>query len=112
MSILVIAHDLGTTDPFRRALRDAGFEVDVAQTGFEGLRLARRVELDLILSDLHPPDLSGLEILATLRSEHVGVPFLIITGLGSIASALEAGRLGAAAYVEEPISIEALLALV
>jgi YesN/AraC family two-component response regulator len=111
-TVLVIDDDLGTTETFAHALCQAGFEVVVAGNGVEGLRLALRPDVDVILADLSLPDLSGLEILSRLRQDFVGAPFLIMTGFGSTASALEAGRLGAAAYVEKPISIEGLLSLV
>jgi two-component system response regulator YesN len=109
--VLVIDDDVGTTETFGHALRHAGFDVAVACSGVEGLRLALQPDVDLILADLCLPDVTGLEILSRLRRELVGVPFLIMTGFGSTASALEAGRLGAAAYVEKPLSLEELLAL-
>jgi len=98
----VIDEHRGALDAIGRVLRGAGFKVALASTGHQGLELAHRRTIDLVVADLRLADITGLEVLRRLRQELVDIP-IIVTGLTSTASALEAGKLGAADYVEKPV---------
>ena len=110
--VLLIDDDLGTLESFGGVLRAAGFDVTTARTGREGLTLARRPTVDLVLADLRLADMTGLDVLRQLRRDVVDVPFVIVTGFASTASAVEAGKLGAAEYVEKPVFADHLLDVV
>jgi len=110
--ILVVDDDRGTLDTFTFVLRAADLEVVQAETQRAALDSVRRWTPDVVLCDLHLPDGSALDVLRELRHMGIDAPFIVITGFGGVTSALEAGRLGVAEYVEKPVSPEQLLRLV
>ena len=110
-SVLVIGDERGTLATFGTVLRGAGFDVALASTGREGLRLARSRTVDLVLTDLRLADMTGLEVLDRLRRESFDVPFVIMTGPTSTAPAADGGPT-AAAFVEKPLFADRLLDVV
>ena len=109
-TVLVIDENRATLDSIGRALRGAGFSVDLASTGQEGLMLAGRRAFDLVVADLRLPDVRDIEVLKQLRQTLADVP-VIVTGLVSTASAIEAGKLGAVDYIEKPVFEDHLVQL-
>lgn len=101
--VLVIDDDPGTLEGFAGVLASEGFVVDTASSGQAGLVLAESTPFDVILADLRLPDLTGVEVLRHLRHAGVDTPCIIVTAFGSVASAVEALRLGAVDYVEKPL---------
>jgi YesN/AraC family two-component response regulator len=101
-TVLVIDESRATLDSFGRALQEAGFSVSLASTGQEGLKLAGQRPFDLVVADLRLPDRADVDVLKQLRQTLTDVP-VIVTGLASTASALEAGKLGAVDYCEKPV---------
>ncbi len=110
-TVLVIDENRATLDSIGRALRGAGFSVELATTGQEGLKLASQRAFDLVVADLRLPDVADVDVLKQLRQTLADVP-VIITGLASTASALEAGKLGAVDYFEKPVVTAHLVQLV
>ena len=109
-TVLVIDENRATLDSFGRALQDAGFSVSLASTGHEGLKLAGQCPFDLVVADLRLPDGADVDVLKQLRLTLADVP-VIVTGLASTASALEAGKLGAVDYFEKPVLPDHLIRL-
>jgi two-component system, response regulator YesN len=109
-TVLVIDENRATLDTFGQALRGAGFSVALAASGQEGLRLAGQRAIDLVIADLRLPDVADVEVLKQLRETLADVP-LIVTGLASTASAVEAGKLGAIDYFEKPVYPDHLVRL-
>lgn len=109
-TVLVIDENRATLDTIGRALRGAGFSVALANTGQEGLRLAGQRPIDLVVADLRLPDVADIEVLKQLRQTLADVP-VIVTGLASTASAIEAGKLGAVDYIEKPVFEDHLVQL-
>jgi len=109
-TVLVIDENRATLDTIGRALQGAGFSVALASTGQEGLKLAGERAFDLVVADLRLPDVADVEVLKHLRQTLADVP-VIVTGLASTASALEAGKLGAVDYFEKPILPDHLIRL-
>jgi len=109
-TVLVIDENRATLDSFGRALQDAGFSVSLASTGHEGLKLAGQCPFDLVVADLRLPDGVDVDVLKQLRQTLADVP-VIVTGLASTASALEAGKLGAVDYFEKPVLPDHLIRL-
>ncbi|MGD0092728.1 MAG: response regulator, partial [Planctomycetota bacterium] len=85
-----------------------GYKVSEAGSGTEALERLRQESVDAVLLDLHMPGMDGLTCLKTLKEEHADVEVLIITGFGTIPSAVEAMRLGAYDYITKPFSLEEL----
>ncbi len=95
-----------------RALAGEGYEVVAAADGEEGMARVREREFDLVLTDLKLPRASGLEVLAACRAAHPEVPVVVLTAYGTVRSAVEAMRLGAMDFLEKPVEIDDLFALV
>lgn len=110
-TVLVIDENRATLDTIGRALRGAGFSVALAATGQEGLELAGQRPIDLVVADLRLPDAADVAVLKQLRRTLADVP-VIITGLASTASALEAGKLGAVDYFDRPVFADHLVQVV
>jgi two-component system response regulator HydG len=107
--ILVIDDDHAVRESVARILRSAGHTVDSARTGEEGFELARANTYDVILSDLKMPGISGLQVLSQLREQRVDSTFIIMTGFGTVESAIEAMRLGAVDFMQKPFFRDEIL---
>jgi YesN/AraC family two-component response regulator len=108
--VLIVDDDCGTLQTFALALRLDAFDVTTAATGHDALH-ALRPAPDAIVCDLNLPDMSGLDVIGALRRRGVVAPCIVITGFASTASALAAGKLGVASYLEKPVATEDLVAL-
>ncbi len=93
-----------------RALRARGHRADVAADGTQAIAFVKKERPDIIVLDLKMPGPSGLETLRQLRDIAPQARFLMLTGYGSIASALEAMRLGATDYLTKPADADQILA--
>src|SRR4029079_11088947 len=107
--ILIIDDDTAVRESIERMLRSAGYTVRAAASGEEGLSLAKGGAFDVILSDMRMPGLSGLEVLRQLREQHVDSVFMIMTGFGTMDTAIEAMQLGAVDFVQKPFFRDELL---
>src|SRR5687768_17123894 len=107
--ILLIDDDPGVRDSMERTLRAAGYGVQSAANGEEGFEMARGGAFDVILSDMRMPGISGLDILRKLRDVKVDAAFIIMTGFGTVETAVEAMKLGAVDFVQKPFFRDELL---
>jgi two-component system response regulator HydG len=107
--VLVIDDDAGVRESMGRMLRAAGYTVQMASTGEEGFELARGDAFDVILSDMRMPGLSGIDVLRKLRDVRVDASFLVMTGFGTVDTAVEAMKLGAVDFVQKPFFRDELL---
>ena len=104
--ILIVDDEPIVARSCRRVLAEAGYEVDTAATGRDGLNRALGEEFDLVVADLRLPDLDGMELVRTLRRKRWTVAVVIITGYGSVPSAVEAMKLGVSEYIQKPFTPE------
>ncbi len=95
-----------------RALAGEGYEVIAAADGESAMAELAARSFDLVLTDLKLPAASGLEVLAASRAAHPELPVVVLTAYGTVRSAVEAMRLGAADFLEKPLEIDELFALV
>lgn len=102
--ILVVDDEPMVTSSCQRILAAQGDEVETAGSGREGLRQALSEQFDIVMADLRMPDLDGMELVRTLRSKRPETAIIIITGYGSVASAVEAVKLGVLDYIEKPFT--------
>jgi two-component system, NtrC family, response regulator HydG len=100
--VLVIDDDAGVRETMARTLRVAGYVVQTASSGDEGFELARGDAYDVIVSDMRMPGLSGIEVLRRLRDVRVDASFIVMTGFGTVDTAVEAMKLGAVDFVQKP----------
>ncbi|HYI93901.1 MAG TPA: sigma-54 dependent transcriptional regulator [Bryobacteraceae bacterium] len=91
-------------------LQSAGFDVDQAGSAEEALRSADRA--DLVITDLKLPGMDGLQLIAALRRQNSRTPVIVITAFGSVETAVEAMKSGAADFVTKPFSLDHLLTVV
>src|SRR5437867_4305022 len=105
-SLLIVDDDQPFRSRLRRAFTDRGFDVSVAADYDEALALARQDSPELALVDLRLPGKSGLELVRELKALDSTTKVVVLTGYGSIATALESLRLGAATYLTKPIDAD------
>ena len=84
MRALMIEDDAGVAKSIELMLKVEGIYVYRTDLGEEGVDLAKIYDYDIVLLDLNLPDISGYEVLRSLRSSKVGTPILILSGLASI----------------------------
>ena len=110
--ILVVDDEPGPRESLRMLLKDE-YQVDTTARGSEALGLLREVGYDVVLLDLTmPQDLSGTESLRAIREASIDVEALVVTGQGSLESAIDCLRLGARDYIAKPFHGPAVLAAV
>jgi two-component system, NtrC family, response regulator AtoC len=90
-------------------LRDAGFEVDLAQDGAEASERVRRAPYDLVVTDIRLPRMNGLALFRQIRSEHPETDVILITAYGTVEDAVSALKEGARDYLTKPFDVEELL---
>ncbi len=110
MRVLVIEDEAALRETLRSRLVEAGFTVDVAQDGEEGLFAAIEYPLDVAIIDLGLPKLAGLEVIRRVRAAHKSYPILILTARDSWQNKVEGLQAGAADYVAKPFHFEEVLA--
>jgi DNA-binding response OmpR family regulator len=110
MRLLVIEDDATLSDGLRRALRRAGYSVDVARDGEEGLAAAQAQSYGAILLDLGLPDVGGMTVLRRLRDQGDTTPVIILTANDKSGQKVAGLDGGADDYVSKPFDLEELLA--
>ncbi len=108
-SILIVDDEKNILSTLSRALRVEDFEVDVAGNAGIALDKVQKTAYDLLLLDVMMPEIDGIEMLRRLREQGNDVPVIVMSGHGSIETAMEATRLGAHDFIEKPIATERLL---
>jgi two-component system response regulator HydG len=102
--ILVVDDDKAMRDACHQILSRQGFQVEQAASARQGLGLLERSSFDVILLDLVMPDLDGLETLKKIKSVDTDCEVIIITGYGSIPTAVEAMKAGAFHFLSKPFA--------
>jgi two-component system response regulator RegA len=110
LSLLLVDDDDVLRERLARAFRDRGFEVASAGNADAALKLARPDPPELAVVDLKMPGRGGLELVAELHRIDAGTRIVVLTGYSSVATALEAVRLGAVHYLAKPADADEILA--
>ena len=100
--VLIVDDEAAVLEVCMRVLRRRGFEVTGANNGRRALEHFAQESFDLILSDIKMPDLDGLELLRQVKKSHPDTPVVLITGYGSMETAMEAVRFGAGGFLLKP----------
>ena len=108
-SILLIEDDIALRKTLLDILNAKGHETFVAGDGAEGLALLQVTPVNLVLTDLGLPDISGIDILGKVKVLYPSIEVIILTGSATVASAIEATNLGAFSYLLKPYNIDQLL---
>src|SRR5579859_3821979 len=112
MRVLVVEDEIALRDSLKERLADAGFTVDLASDGEEGLFAASELPLDVAIIDLGLPKVSGLEVIRRVRAQKKSFPILILTARDRWQDKVEGLQAGADDYVAKPFHFEEVLARV
>src|SRR5438067_1278166 len=111
-TILVVDDEEKIRRTLRGVLADEGFEVVEAADGRRALELLQHVEPRLAIVDVWMPEVDGIELVERMRSHAPRLPIIVISGHGTIETAVRVIRLGACDFLEKPFQLDALLQVV
>jgi len=107
-TVLVVDDDRNHAESTADCLSPLGYTCVIAESGAEGIRLLQAKEYDLVITDLVMADRDGFEVLRAALAANPFVAVIVVTGHGTVESAVEAMRLGATDYLLKPVNIEDL----
>ena len=110
MRVLLIEDDPATTQSIALMLKSEGFNIFTTDLGEEGVDLGKLYDYDIILLDLNLPDMSGYEVLRSLRVSKIRTPILILSGLAGIEDKVKGLGFGADDYMTKPFHKDELVA--
>ncbi|WP_298266497.1 sigma-54 dependent transcriptional regulator [Geobacter sp.] len=111
-TILVVDDEQDIRTALAGILEDEGYRTSFAKDGVEALEKARKERPDLVLLDIWMPRLDGLEALQKLRELHPSLTVVMMSGHGTIETAVRSTKLGAYDFIEKPLSLEKVLVTV
>jgi two-component system, NtrC family, nitrogen regulation response regulator NtrX len=107
--ILIIDDERGIRETLCHILADEGHDAVAAESGEEALTRFAREDYDLVLCDIWLPGVDGLAVLERLQRTAAAIPVIMISGHGTVDTAVKATRLGAYDFLEKPLSLERVL---
>lgn len=110
--ILVVDDEEGIRNALTGILKDEGFFVDTAISGEQCLKLVNKKKYDIILLDVWLPKIDGIQTLDKIKQENIESAVIMISGHGTIETAVKATKLGAYDFIEKPLSIEKTLLVI
>ena len=112
MKILIVEDEPKTGEYLQQGLTEAGFVVDLAKDGIDGLHMAEGQDYDLVILDVMLPGLNGWEVLQRLRARGLRMPAMFLTARDQVEDRVKGLELGADDYLVKPFSFAELLARV
>ena len=109
IKLLIVDDEKHFLNAIAKRLRKRGFDVCAISNGPEAIEVARKEKFDIALLDLKMPEMDGSEVLKALKAEHKFLEAIILTGHGSLDSAVELTKLGAYGYLPKPYELENLI---
>ncbi len=109
IKLLIIDDEIKFLDSIAERLEMRGLEVTKATNGNDAVEIARNDKFDLALLDLKMPGMDGKQVLEILKKEHRYLEVIILTGHGSMDSAVDCTKLGAFSYLPKPYDLDKLL---
>ena len=108
-TILIVDDEPSILKSLKGILTDEGFEVITASNGYEALKLIEAESPDLVILDVWMPGIDGIETLKEIKKENSNIQVIIITGHGTIDTAVKATKSGAYDFIEKPLSIDKVI---
>jgi two-component system nitrogen regulation response regulator NtrX len=108
-SILIVDDESSILKSLSGILADDGFETLTATNGYEALKILEAESPDLVLLDIWMPGIDGIDTLKEIKKHHPGTQVVMITGHGTIETAVNATKMGAYDFIEKPISIDKVI---
>jgi len=106
--ILIVDDDYHIADACIQTLSGNGYETDWADSSKRGLELFDRYSYELVLLDLNMPDIHGIEVLRRIKQQDPESMVIIVTGYGTVQTAVDAMRLGASDFISKPFTPQEL----
>ncbi len=111
--ILIIDDEAPIRDVLSASLKDEGYQVFLAHDGESGLQAIKDIQPDVVFQDIWMPGkFDGIEVLTRARKEFPNVEFVMISGHGTIETAVKATKLGAWDFIEKPLSMDKILIVI
>jgi two-component system nitrogen regulation response regulator NtrX len=108
-SVLIVDDEPSILQSLGGLLSDEGFEVITASNGYEALKIIDTESPDLVLLDIWMPGIDGIETLKEIKKDNPYIQVIIITGHGTVETAVKATKLGAFDLIEKPLSIDKVI---
>jgi len=108
-TVMIVDDEPSILKSLRGLLSDEGFEVVTADNGYEALKLIDQESPDLVLLDIWMPGIDGIETLTEIKKDNPHIQVIMITGHGTIETAVRATKLGAYDFIEKPLSIDKVI---
>jgi two-component system, NtrC family, response regulator len=108
-TILVVDDEINYLTVMETLLGDAGYEVLTAPSALEAIRIAEAADLDLVLTDMKMPKMTGIELLEQLQRLYPDLPVIIMTAFGTVEKAVSAMKKGAFDYILKPFKNDEIL---
>lgn len=113
IQILIIDDEAPIRDILSASLRDEGYQVSTAPDGLSGIAAINEIRPNIVLLDIWMPgEIDGLEVLRRTKSSNPSVQFIMMSGHGTIETAVKATKLGAWDFIEKPLSIDKISILI
>lgn len=109
IKIIIVDDETGYREKLAERLRKKSFDVTSASSGEQAIEAAREQVFDLALVDIRMPGMSGERVLEALKNEHPFIEVIILTGYGSIESAVHCTQIGSYSYLQKPFQMQELL---
>ncbi len=106
--ILVVDDETNIANSLKEILSDEGYDVSVTEDGLNALDMIQSDPPDLLLLDVWLPGMDGIEVLRTVKTYHPEIEVLVMSGHGTIDTAVKATKLGAFDFIEKPFSMDSL----
>src|SRR4030066_1176392 len=103
--ILIVDDEKGILSALSGVLEDEGYTIATAESGSEALKKIEKDTPSVVLLDIWLPDIDGLDVLTEIRKTHKDMPVIVMSGHGTIETAVKATKLGAYDYIEKPLSM-------
>ena len=111
-TILIVDDEESICQSLAGILRDEGYDTIAAGSGEEALKLIEEEMPNLVLLDIWLPGMDGIEVLKIIRSEYPQIRVIMMSGHGTIETAVKATKLGAYDFIEKPLSLDKIILLV
>jgi two-component system, NtrC family, nitrogen regulation response regulator NtrX len=111
-TILIVDDEVSICQSLKAILEDEGYQVLVAGSGEEGIKIVAEEMPQLVLLDIWLPGIDGLETLKAIHAAHPNVLIIMMSGHGTIETAVKATKLGAFDFIEKPLSLDKVIILV
>lgn len=108
-SILIVDDEASILKALSDILSDEGFETITVSNGYEALKTIESESPDLVLLDIWMPGIDGIDTLKEIKKTFPTIPVIMITGHGTIETAVNATKIGAFDFIEKPLSIDKVI---